>query len=132
MFINKNEDGSNNICGKKIAILRKDLKISQRILADRLQLSGLDVDKNAIQRIECGKRFVTDIELVAFSKIFNITVDELLKKQNTTFPEISLYIFIHHTIPPFGIIYPERRFLICVYSETVQTTVTTQTGGYGY
>ncbi|MBR1969749.1 MAG: helix-turn-helix transcriptional regulator [Clostridia bacterium] len=79
MFINKNTDGSNNICGKKIAELRKDMKISQRILADRLQLSGLDVDKNAIQRIECGKRFVTDIELVAFSKLFNVTVNELLK-----------------------------------------------------
>jgi len=79
MFINKNTDGLNNICGKKIAILRKELKISQRILAEKLQLAGLDVDKNAIQRIECGKRFVTDIELVAFSKIFDITVDELLK-----------------------------------------------------
>ena len=78
MFINKNEDGLNNICGKKIAIMRIDLNISQRVLADKLQLSGLDVDKNAIQRIECGKRFVTDIELVAFAKIFNITVDELL------------------------------------------------------
>ena len=79
MFINKNTDGLNNICGKKIAELRKDMKISQRILADKLQLSGLDVDKNAIQRIECGKRFVTDIELVAFAKVFNVSLEELLK-----------------------------------------------------
>lgn len=79
MFINKSADGLNNICGKKIAKIRKDMQISQRILADKLQLSGLDVDKNAIQRIECGKRFVTDIELVAISKILNITIDELLK-----------------------------------------------------
>ena len=79
MFINKNTDGSNNICGKKITELRKDMKISQRILADKLQLSGLDVDKNAIQRIECGKRFVTDIELLAFSRVFAVTVDELLQ-----------------------------------------------------
>lgn len=79
MFINKSKDGLNNICGKNIAILRKKLNISQRILADKLQLSGLDVDKNAIQRIECGKRFVTDIELVAFAKIFDVCIDELLK-----------------------------------------------------
>lgn len=79
MFINKTEDGLNNICGRTIAKLRKELNISQRILAERLQLSGLDVDKNAIQRIECGKRFVTDIELLTFSKIFNISVDDLLK-----------------------------------------------------
>ncbi len=87
MFINKSNDGLNNICGKNIAILRKNLKISQRVLADQLQLSGLDVDKNAIQRIECGKRFVTDIELVAFSKIFNISVDELLGR--TENPEVN-------------------------------------------
>lgn len=79
MFINKSKDGLNNICGKNIADLRKELNISQRILADKLQLIGLDVDKNAIQRIECGKRFVTDIELIAFSKIFNISVDKLLE-----------------------------------------------------
>ena len=80
MFINKNKDGLNNICGKNIAILRKNMQISQRILADMLQLSGLDIDKNAIQRIECGKRFVTDIELFAFSKVFNVSADELLKE----------------------------------------------------
>ena len=79
MFINKNKDGLNNICGKNIAILRKNMQISQRILADMLQLSGLDIDKNAVQRIECGKRFVTDIELVILAKVFNISVDELLK-----------------------------------------------------
>ena len=79
MFINKSKTGLNNICGKKITLLRKELNISQRILAEKLQLSGLDIDKNAIQRIECGKRFVTDIELIRFSKLFNITVDELLK-----------------------------------------------------
>ena len=79
MFINKNSDGSNNICGKRIAVLRKNLRISQRVLADRLQLIGLDLDKNAVQRIECGKRFVTDIELVAISKVFDISIEELLK-----------------------------------------------------
>ena len=78
MFINKSSDGLNNICGKKISVLRKEMKISQRVLADMLQLNGLDVDKNAIQRIECGKRFVTDIELVAIAKIFDISVNELL------------------------------------------------------
>ena len=79
MFINKSEDGLNNICGKNISKFRTDLKISQRELADRMQLVGIDIDKNAIQRIECGKRFVTDIEIVAFSKVFNITFEELLK-----------------------------------------------------
>lgn len=78
MFINKSVDGLNNLCGKKIAELRTALKISQRELADRMQLVGIDLDKNAIQRIECGKRFVTDIEIVAFSKVFVVSFEELL------------------------------------------------------
>ena len=80
MFINKAENGLNNACGKNIARLRTELKISQRELADRMQLVGIDIDKNAIQRIECGKRFVTDIEIIAFAKIFNVSFEELLLK----------------------------------------------------
>ena len=79
MFINKSKDGLNNICGKNISVYRKELSLSQRGLADRLQLAGLDVEKNTIQRIECGKRFVTDIELKKFSEVFKISVDELIK-----------------------------------------------------
>lgn len=78
MFINKTEDGLNNISGKNIAALRTELKISQRELADRLQLVGIDLDKNAIQRIECGKRFVTDIEIIAFAKLFKVSFEALL------------------------------------------------------
>lgn len=78
MFINKASDNGNNICGANIAAFRKELKISQRELADRLQLIGLDVDKNAIQRIESRQRFVTDIELIAFSKVFHKSFDALL------------------------------------------------------
>lgn len=79
MFINKTKDGLNNICGKNISHYRTEMKISQRELADRMQLVGIDIDKNAIQRIECGKRFVTDIEIVAFAKVFGISFEELLK-----------------------------------------------------
>ena len=52
--------------------------LSQRALADRLQREGLDVDKNAVQRIESGQRFVTDIELKYLSKALDITLQELL------------------------------------------------------
>ncbi|MBR5286775.1 MAG: helix-turn-helix transcriptional regulator [Clostridia bacterium] len=78
MFINKTDDGKNNLCGKNVAKLRNNLGISQRILANKLQILGLDVDKNAIQRIEAGKRFVTDIELYYLCKVFEVTYDELL------------------------------------------------------
>ena len=79
MFINKSNDGRNNLCGTKIAAYRKQLGKSQRELADALQLLGLDVDKNAIQRMEAGKRFVTDIELVYLAKLFNVSYQDLLE-----------------------------------------------------
>lgn len=80
MFKNKN-DGKNNLCGDNIRKLRLSYhtKLSQKGLADKMQLIGIDVDKNAIQRIECGKRFVTDIELKAFAEIFEVSLDELVK-----------------------------------------------------
>ena len=78
VFINKSVGGENNVCGKQVALYRKQMGKSQRQLADMLQLAGLDVDKNAIQRIECGKRFVTDIELVYFAKVLQVSYEALL------------------------------------------------------
>ena len=78
MFINKSESGKNNRCGVHVAQLRKEMGKSQRELADALQLAGLDVDKNAIQRIESGMRFVTDIELVYLSRVLKVPVAQLL------------------------------------------------------
>lgn len=83
MFINKTSDNRNNICGKNVAAFRKELHISQRELADRLQLIGLDIDKNAIQRIESGQRFLTDIELCALSRVFGRSYSELLTSDHS-------------------------------------------------
>ena len=77
MFINKTADGLNNLCGTNISKYRKELHLSQRELADRLQILGLDVDKNAIQRMESGQRFITDIELVYLAKAFDKTIADL-------------------------------------------------------
>ncbi len=84
MFINKTIDGLNNLCGRNIKHYRKEMGISQRELADRLQIIGLDIDKNAIQRIECGKRFVTDIELVALSRVLGKNLDDLFLEDNNS------------------------------------------------
>ena len=81
MYRNRAEDGSCNLAGKNIARLRKGLKgkPSQRRFAEMLQLAGLDISKNAIQKIEAGERFITDIELKIFVKVLNTTYEELLK-----------------------------------------------------
>ena len=82
MISNKLSSGRNNICGIAIAQRRKAMKKSQRQLADMLQLAGLDIDKNAVQRIEAGKRFVTDIELTYIAEALNLSYAQLLYPEN--------------------------------------------------
>ncbi len=79
MFINKTVTGKNNLCGKNVSYFRKQMDLSQRQLAEKLQIIGLDVDKNAIQRIESGKRFVTDIELYKLSIALSVDLETLLR-----------------------------------------------------
>ena len=80
MFKNKTQNGKNNICGERIAKIRQSAtpKTSQRMLAEKLQLAGLDIDKNAVQKIESGQRFVTDIELKIIAKALNVTYSDLI------------------------------------------------------
>ena len=58
---------------------KQNEKMSQRMLVEKLQLRGIDVDKNAIQRMKSGERCVTDIELKVLAEVFGVTSDELLK-----------------------------------------------------
>lgn len=78
MFKIKAADGTNNLSGPKIAEVRKAKKLSQRKLAVRMQLLGFDVDHYFIRRVENGERFVTDIDLVIFSRVLDVPVTELL------------------------------------------------------
>ena len=70
--------GKKNLISNQLIELRKAHNYSQRDLARELQLAGYDMDKNVITRIETNKRFVTDIEIRAFSEIFNVPYEFLL------------------------------------------------------
>ena len=83
MFKIKAADGSNNLCGKRIAQIRKEQKLSQRRLAAKMQLLGFDVDHYFIRRVENGERFVTDIDLVIFSRALDTPILELLADIDT-------------------------------------------------
>ena len=84
IYKNKAHNGRNNISGLNISKIRKSLtpKVSQRALADKMQLQGIELDKNAIQRIESGQRFVTDIELKVFATVLGVSFEELLNPNN--------------------------------------------------
>ncbi len=72
-------NGTKNLIGKKLIALRTKHNLSQRNLAEKLQLAGYNLDKNVITRIETDKRYVSDMELKGICEIFNISSDELLE-----------------------------------------------------
>ena len=77
MKANKSNN-KNNICGRQIHLIRtgkydkQHEKISQDLLAARLQVAGLDIDRTAISRIETGKRMLKDTEVITFAKVLNV------------------------------------------------------------
>jgi len=79
MYKNKNGD-RNNIAGINVRRLRlqQNPVWLQRELSAKLQLFNHDIGKNAIQQMEAGTRFITDIELKALAEVFKVSVDELL------------------------------------------------------
>jgi len=88
MFKHKAKDGSRNLCGKKVMALRMAMepKVSQRKLAEIIQLHGVDIDKTAVRRIEIGERYVTDIELKILCEIFNVSAAFLLDMESGVTP----------------------------------------------
>lgn len=82
MFKLKAPGGSNNICGKNIEKYRLMQNLSQRKLAQKMQVRGYDVDNHVIRRIELGERFVTDIELKAFCDVLDVSYQELIDEKN--------------------------------------------------
>lgn len=45
---------------------------------------GIDMDKNVITRIETQKRYVTDIEIRAIAKLFQVSYQYLLDEEENT------------------------------------------------
>ena len=65
--------GEKNLISQRLIALRKEQGLSQRDLAQKLQLAGYDMDRNVITRIETNQRYVTDIELKALAEALDTT-----------------------------------------------------------
>ena len=74
-------EGKKNIIGDKIKTLRKEKGLSQKALAEQLQLMGYDFNDLTILRIENGDSFVADYELRALAEFFKVSADYLLEKK---------------------------------------------------
>lgn len=69
---------SKNIVGERVKTLRKEVGFTQKLLSEKLQLLGYEFSALTILRIEQGKRFVPDYEVVALARYFDVSVDYLL------------------------------------------------------
>ena len=71
-------NGSKNISGERIKEARKRLHLSQEMLAAKLQVEGVNIERDSVSRIEIGTRFVADYEIVALCRILGVTPEYLL------------------------------------------------------
>lgn len=77
----RSDTGRKNLISENLIELRQRHNLSQRDLAQKLQIAGCDMDKNVITRIETQKRYVTDIEIKKLCEVLNTTFDELTKEK---------------------------------------------------
>lgn len=69
---------SKNIIGDRIKALRVKKGLTQKSMAEQLQLLGHEFSDLTILRIEQGKRFVPDYEIVILADYFDVSVQYLL------------------------------------------------------
>jgi transcriptional regulator with XRE-family HTH domain len=69
--------GTQNIVGAEIRRLRYLRDMSQDQLAAKLQLSGLELSRGTLSKIEAGLRCVADYELPIIAKALRVGIEEL-------------------------------------------------------
>ena len=65
--------------GQNIRRLRENAKITQEQLSARLQVSGCDITRSALAKIEVGQRHLYPDELIQIKRILNVDYEEILK-----------------------------------------------------
>lgn len=68
--------------GPQVKALRKTLGLTQKALAEKLQLEGYEFSDLTILRIENGTRFTADYEVKALADIFGVTTDALFAPED--------------------------------------------------
>ena len=71
-------EGKGNVSGDRIRELRIKARLSQAALAAKMQTEGVIAEQDVISRIESGSRLVTDYEILALTRIFNVSADWII------------------------------------------------------
>lgn len=70
--------GTKNLIGARVESARRSQGMKQKELLAQLQVSGVDLNASGLSKLEGQIRYVTDMELLALSKILNVSVMWLL------------------------------------------------------
>lgn len=65
--------------GNNIREIREKAKMTQEILATKLQLMGCDITRSAVAKIEVGQRHVYLDEIICIKEILNTTYEEIFR-----------------------------------------------------
>lgn len=69
-----------NMVGPRIKQLRLEKGMTQKTLAEILEILAVYVCRGSISRIEEQKRTITDIELIGIAEVLQVDISELFKK----------------------------------------------------
>lgn len=72
-------NGKLNVIGENVRRFREAEKLSLTQLSNKLLLLGIDIPKSSLQNIEMGKRVVKEYEFYALCKVFNISMEDMLR-----------------------------------------------------
>ena len=65
--------------GNNIRLLREKAKMTQASLAAKLQLSGCDITRSSIAKIEVGQRHLYPDEIILIRKILNVRYEDIFR-----------------------------------------------------
>lgn len=64
--------------GQNIRKIRESRKMTQDMLAAKLQLAGCDITRSAVAKIEVGQRHLYPDEIILITQILNTSYEDIL------------------------------------------------------
>ena len=68
--------------GNNIRKLREAAGFTQDYVATKLQISGCDITRSAVAKIEVGQRHLYPDEIILIKKILSVTYDEIFNLED--------------------------------------------------
>ena len=81
----KKLNGKSNVIGKNIKKYRELRGLTQRELSDKIALLGVNIYHSDISQIENEKLLLKDFEIIAISKVLNVSYEQIFEDTHNIF-----------------------------------------------